>query len=64
MMGMAGVGFTGKFANQAGALVHIYIDGTVLVNHGGVELGQGLHTKCAMVSAAFFWQLVGSPAAS
>ena len=35
--------------NQGGALVHIYMDGTVLVTTGGIEMGQGLHTKCCMV---------------
>ncbi len=48
----AGVGFAGKFMNQGGALVHIYIDGTVLVTTGGIEMGQGLHTKCCMVLPA------------
>eukprot|EP00850_Spirogloea_muscicola_P006424 SM000030S11433 [mRNA] locus=s30:612063:618646:- [translate_table: standard] len=47
-----GISFTTKFMNQAGALVHIYTDGTVLVTHGGVEMGQGLHTKVAQVAAA------------
>ena len=45
-----GISFTTKFLNQAGALVHVYTDGTVLVTHGGVEMGQGLHTKVAQVS--------------
>jgi xanthine dehydrogenase/oxidase len=40
-----GIAFTAKFMNQGGALVHIYTDGTVLVSHGGTEMGQGLHTK-------------------
>ena len=46
-----GISFTTKFLNQAGALVHIYTDGSVLVTHGGVEMGQGLHTKVAQVAA-------------
>lgn len=47
-----GIAFTTRFLNQAGALVHVYTDGTVLVSHGGVEMGQGLHTKMAAVAAA------------
>lgn len=40
-----GIAFTALFLNQAGALVHIYTDGSVLLSHGGTEMGQGLHTK-------------------
>src|SRR5207244_3627419 len=47
-----GISFTTSFLNQAGALVLIYKDGTVLVNHGGTEMGQGLHTKMQQVAAA------------
>ncbi len=46
-----GISFTTTFLNQAAALVHIYTDGTVLVNHGGVEMGQGLHTKIRDIAA-------------
>ena len=46
-----GINFTAKFLNQAGALVHIYTDGTVLVSHGGTEMGQGLHTKMIQIAA-------------
>ncbi|KAI5791665.1 Molybdopterin-binding domain of aldehyde dehydrogenase-domain-containing protein [Peziza echinospora] len=46
-----GISFTALFLNQAGALVHIYHDGSVLVAHGGTEMGQGLHTKMSMVAA-------------
>ena len=46
-----GISFTALFLNQAGALVHIYHDGSVLVAHGGTEMGQGLHTKMTMVAA-------------
>ena len=46
-----GISFTATFLNQAGALVHIYRDGSVLVAHGGVEMGQGLHTKMTMIAA-------------
>ncbi|KAL2507325.1 Xanthine dehydrogenase 1 [Forsythia ovata] len=49
-----GISFTAKFMNQAGALVQIYTDGTVLVTHGGVEMGQGLHTKVAQIAASAF----------
>lgn len=49
-----GISFTTSFLNQAGALVNIYKDGTVLVNHGGTEMGQGLHTKMQQVAAAEF----------
>lgn len=47
-----GISFTTAFLNQAGALVNIYQDGTVLINHGGVEMGQGLHTKILKIAAS------------
>lgn len=46
-----GVGFYPHFMNQAGALIHIYTDGSVLLNHGGIEMGQGLHTKMIQVAS-------------
>ncbi len=46
-----GISFNLKHLNQAGALVHVYTDGSVLVNHGGTEMGQGLNTKVAQVVA-------------
>ncbi|CAG9938791.1 unnamed protein product [Clonostachys rosea f. rosea IK726] len=46
-----GISFTALFLNQAGALVHIYHDGSILVAHGGTEMGQGLHTKMVQVAA-------------
>eukprot|EP01107_Rhizomastix_libera_P015657 TRINITY_DN6011_c0_g1_i1.p1 TRINITY_DN6011_c0_g1~~TRINITY_DN6011_c0_g1_i1.p1 ORF type:complete len:1367 (+),score=357.63 TRINITY_DN6011_c0_g1_i1:595-4101(+) len=46
-----GLAFTQSFLNQAGALVHVYQDGSVLVTHGGCEIGQGLHTKMAQIAA-------------
>jgi xanthine dehydrogenase large subunit len=46
-----GISFNLAHLNQAGALVHVYTDGTVLVNHGGTEMGQGLNTKVAQVVA-------------
>lgn len=52
-----GISFTAIFLNQAGALVHLYHDGSVLVAHGGTEMGQGLHTKMTMIAA----QALGVP---
>lgn len=46
-----GISFNVGHLNQAGALVHVYSDGSVLVNHGGTEMGQGLNTKVAQVVA-------------
>ena len=49
-----GISFTTIHLNQAGALVHIYTDGSVHLNHGGIEMGQGTHTKIAqLVSKSF-----------
>jgi xanthine dehydrogenase large subunit len=47
-----GIAFTSTMFNQAGALIQVYTDGTVLLNHGGTEMGQGLHVKVAQVVAA------------
>ena len=49
-----GISFTNTLLNQAGALVHIYKDGTVHLNHGGTEMGQGLYIKVAQVVADEF----------
>jgi xanthine dehydrogenase large subunit len=46
-----GIAFNVTHLNQAGALVHVYVDGSVLVNHGGTEMGQGVNTKVAQVVA-------------
>jgi len=46
-----GISFTATHLNQAGALVHVYRDGTVHLNHGGTEMGQGLYIKVAQVVA-------------
>jgi xanthine dehydrogenase large subunit len=46
-----GISFTTAFLNQAGALVNIYKDGTMLVNHGGTEMGQGLNTKILQIAS-------------
>jgi xanthine dehydrogenase large subunit len=49
-----GISFTLAHLNQAGALVHVYTDGSVHLNHGGTEMGQGLYMKVAQVVAATF----------
>jgi xanthine dehydrogenase large subunit len=46
-----GISFTATHFNQAGALVQVYTDGSVLINHGGTEMGQGLHTKVCQIVA-------------
>ncbi|MFI7582820.1 xanthine dehydrogenase molybdopterin binding subunit [Kocuria sp. M1N1S27] len=55
-----GISFNFTAFNQAGALVHVYRDGSVLINHGGTEMGQGLHTKMRQVAAT----ALGVPLAS
>lgn len=49
-----GISFTTTHLNQAGALVHVYADGSIQVNHGGTEMGQGLYIKVAQVVADVF----------
>ena len=49
-----GLAFTARFLNQAGALVHVYTDGSVRITHGGTEMGQGLHTKMLQIAADAF----------
>lgn len=49
-----GISFTAKHLNQGGALVLVYLDGSVQLNHGGTEMGQGLHIKVAQVVAEVF----------
>jgi xanthine dehydrogenase large subunit len=49
-----GISFTTTFLNQAGALIHVYTDGSVHLNHGGTEMGQGLFVKVAQVVAEEF----------
>jgi xanthine dehydrogenase large subunit len=55
-----GISFTLTHLNQAGALVHVYSDGSIHLNHGGTEMGQGLFTKVAQVAATEF----GTPLSS
>ncbi|NNG05735.1 MAG: xanthine dehydrogenase molybdopterin binding subunit [Inquilinus sp.] len=49
-----GISFTATHLNQAGALVHVYQDGSVQLNHGGTEMGQGVYTKVAQIVAEEF----------
>ncbi|WP_405405941.1 xanthine dehydrogenase molybdopterin binding subunit [Paracoccus sp. Ld10] len=49
-----GISFTATWFNQAGALIHVYSDGSIHLNHGGTEMGQGLNTKVAQVVAEAF----------
>ncbi|CAI3788134.1 putative xanthine dehydrogenase subunit D [Pseudomonas sp. MM227] len=54
-----GISFTASFLNQAGALIHIYTDGSIHLNHGGTEMGQGLNVKVAQVVAEVFQVDIG-----
>ena len=49
-----GISFTATWFNQAGALIHIYSDGSIALNHGGTEMGQGLNTKVAQIVTEAF----------
>ncbi|TMV88246.1 xanthine dehydrogenase molybdopterin binding subunit [Thioclava sp. BHET1] len=49
-----GISFTLTHLNQAGALVHVYSDGSIQLNHGGTEMGQGLHQKICQIAASVF----------
>ena len=49
-----GISFPAQFLNQASALVHVYADGSIRLNHGGTEMGQGLFIKVAQVVAEVF----------
>ena len=55
-----GISFNFTAFNQAGALVHVYKDGSVLINHGGTEMGQGLHTKMLQVAATSLGRAAGA----
>ena len=54
-----GISFNTTFLNQAGSLIHVYNDGSVHLNHGGTEMGQGLYTKIAQIVAHEFQIDVG-----
>lgn len=54
-----GISFTATHLNQAGALMHIYTDGSIHLNHGGTEMGQGLFTKVAQIVAEEFQVEIG-----
>ncbi|HLZ76511.1 xanthine dehydrogenase molybdopterin binding subunit [Phenylobacterium sp.] len=55
-----GISFTANHLNQAGALVHVYTDGSIHLNHGGTEMGQGLNIKVAQVVAHEFQVPLGT----
>ena len=55
-----GISFTATHLNQAGALIHVYADGSVQLNHGGTEMGQGLFIKVAQIVAEIFQIDVGN----